>query len=411
MDSFFGYYDWLVVGLLGIFLLNVILNAVFFPSVKRRKVKSGRESRPKVSVMIPARNEGEQIERCLESLMAQTYSSMEIIVLDDCSEDNTAEIVNELGFSEAPSAARRLVKGQPLPKGWAGKPWACYQLSRQATGDFFLFVDADTVHHEASVESAVAMALKKQTHLLSVWPHQITLTWSEKLVIPMIYLLAQMWIPYWFLNIAQKSPKKYGFIPKRWWECWGSANGQYLLFTRDAYKQLGSHQLVKDHLVEDVAFGRAVTKRLPQGWRLLNADGHAVVECRMYHEFMEVWEGFTKNLRPAFEWRSVLFVVVGLVMAITLLLPFLWFVIRESPWLVSLQTQIILLIRLIPTVRFSTSWWSLLAHPFAVVLGMAIAINSWIACRRGKLSWKRRDYHWRPPAKPSKGGEKEASAS
>ncbi len=393
MEGLFGVYDAVVIGLLGLFLLNVALNAIYFPTVKRQSVKRPRDAdQPRVSVLVPARNEAHQIALCLESLTSQTYRNLEVIVLDDCSEDDTAGVAKELGLREDGKGKFQLIRGQAMPRGWAGKPWACYQLSRQATGDFLLFTDADTVHHETSVESSVAMALEKQTHLLSVWPHQVTVTWAEMLIIPMIYLLGLAFIPYWFLWIAQRNHKAFRWVPKFMWQRMGAANGQYMLFTRDAYKQLGSHQLVKDNLVEDVALGREVTKRIPKGWRIVNADGHHVVECRMYREFLEVWEGFSKNLRPAFEGRTLEFVGVGVILAVTMFLPFVLFIVREQPWLVTLQAQLIFLIRLVLTVRFHTSWSSVVLHPFAMLLSFAIAINSWRQSVTGKITWKRRQY-------------------
>ena len=89
--------------------------------------------------------------------------------------------------------------------------------------------------------------------------------------------------------------------------------------------------MVENNLVEDVALGREVTKRIPKGWRIINVDGHRVVECRMYREFLEVWEGFSKNLRPAFEGRQLEFLGVGVILAVTMFLPFVWFIVREQP--------------------------------------------------------------------------------
>jgi chlorobactene glucosyltransferase len=347
-------------------------------------------------VLVPARNEAHQIARCLESLSSQTYGNIEVILLDDYSEDDTADVAKGLGFCENSWGKCQLMRGQTMPRGWAGKPWACYQLSRQATGDFLLFTDADTVHHETSVESAVVMALEKRTQLLSVWPHQVTVTWAEKLIIPMSYLLGLAFVPYWFLRIAQRSHKSFRWVPRAMWRRMGAANGQYMLFTRDAYKALGSHQVVKNNLVEDVALGREVTKRIPKGWRIINVDGHRVVECRMYREFLEVWEGSSKNFRPAFEGRPLEFLGVGVILAVTMFLPFVWFIVRGQPWLVTLQAQLILLIRLVLTVRFHTSWSSLALHPFAMLLSFVIALNSWRQSMTGKITWKRRQYDCSP---------------
>lgn len=397
MEGFFGTYDVVVIVLLGLFLLNVLLNAICFLTVKRRRMKRPHDiDQPRVSVLVPARNEAHQIARCLESLSSQTYGNIEVILLDDCSEDDTAGVAKGLVFCENSRGKCQLMRGQTMPHGWAGKPWTCYQLSRQATGDFLLFTDADTVHHETSVESAVVMAVEKQTQLLSVWPHQVTVTWAEKLIIPMSYLLGLAFVPYWFLRIAQRSHKSFRWVPRAMWRRMGAANGQYMLFTRDAYKALGSHQVVKNNLVEDVALGREVTKRIPKGWRIINVDGHRVVECRMYREFLEVWEGFSKNLRPAFEGRPLEFLGVCVILAVTMCLPFVWFIVREQPWLVTLQAQLILLIRLVLTVRFHTSWSSLALHPFAMLLSLVIALNSWRQRMTGKITRKRRQYDFSP---------------
>ncbi len=397
-------YDLVVIAILIGLVLNGVLNLLYFPSVKRREVKgSWKHEKPKVSVLIPARNEAHQIAECLRAFQDQTYDRYEVMVLDDCSEDGTAEVVRQEGFSESLHSPFRLIKGQPLPRDWAGKPWACYQLSRQATGDYLLFADADTVHAKDSIESIVALALRRQTHLLSVWPRQKTVTWSEKLVIPLVYMMVLMLLPLWAITQAQRTPFFFRWFPKSWWRLFGAANGQCLLFTRDAYKQLGSHQLVKNHLVEDLALGQAVSARTLKGWKLLNADGKDFVSCRMYRQFMDVWEGFSKNVRPAFERRLVLFLAVGILLLVTTILPFVWFLAREERWLIFLQLQLVLLLRLMFTVRFETSWLSVLLHPFSVLLGMGIALNSWWLSASGAITWKRRQYEW-PPTDENEAG-------
>lgn len=99
---------------------------------------------PPVSVVVPARNEAANIVCCLESLAASRYPTFEIIVVDDRSEDGTRELTR----SVTPGGARRIavLDGEPLPEGWLGKPWACWQGARVATGEVLLFTDADTLH-------------------------------------------------------------------------------------------------------------------------------------------------------------------------------------------------------------------------------------------------------------------------
>lgn len=398
VDSPLDVYDLVIFGLLLVLATNALLNACLFPVVRRRKVKArARDSNgdpPLVSILVPARNEAHQIEHCLRSLQNQCYARTEVIVLDDCSEDGTSEVIRELGFGESADSRHRLLKGEPLPSGWTGKPWACHQLANAASGDFLLFTDADTVHDQASVESAVSYATRRGTDLLSVWPHQVTISWAEKLVVPMIYWLAFTCVPLWFVSLAQRVPRLFGWLPRSLWERLGVANGQYLLFSRAAYEELGGHACVKHHLVEDVELGRAVLKRLPSGWRLANADGHHIVECRMYQNFVEVWEGFSKNLRPVFARRWYDFTGLGILLLITTLLPFFFFLGREQPWLVTLQLETILLVRLLVTLRFQTSWWSLFLHPISMLLSIGIALNSWWLSRTGGITWKRRGYDW-----------------
>lgn len=390
-------YDILVLGMLLVLGLNALLNACFFPRLRPQRLESAQD-RPRISVLIPARNEAHQIERCLQSLREQTYENVEILVLDDDSSDGTAEVVEDLGFIRAGADERSdgrylLLQGEPLPRGWTGKCWACHQLAAKATGDYLLFTDADTVHHPQSVESVLELAHRQRADLVSVWPHQITVTWSEKLVIPMVAFLGCLFWPQWMLQLAVRvSPRRLSWIPKKIWERVGAANGQYLFFTKDGYADIGGHQAIREELVEDVAFGRRMAQRLPRGGRLLNVDGHDVVECRMYGSFPEVWEGFSKNLYPVFRGRERGFALVGVLLLLTFLLPFFLFLARDQPWLVALQVQVILLLRLLITVRFATSWMSLVLHPFSLLMVWGIGLNSWWQARHARLAWKGRVY-------------------
>lgn len=394
MDVALTAYEILIAVILGLILLNTLLNLLGFPLLQRRTVRPTAtwQSLPMISVLIPARNEAERIRKCLRSLASQSYPNYEVIVLDDCSTDDTWNVVKDLGFSEEPGVRLQMMRGQALPKGWVGKSWACYQLSRQAQGDYFLFTDADTLHSKYSIESAVALSLKEGAHLLSVWPGQVTISWAEQLVIPLLYVLGIGFVPHWLIHWVQRHRGIAAKLPKRAYHAFGGANGQYLLFTREAYKQLGSHQAVKGELVEDLALGRAVAKRIPEGWRLINCDGRRLVECRMYRNAHEVWYGFSKNIRPAFEGSTFKFCALGAIFLFALTLPFLWIFLRDNRWLVLLQVQLIVLLRLLLTVRFDTSWLGTFLHPFACLFGLAIGANSSRWTRARQIFWRGRQY-------------------
>ena len=361
-------------------------------------VHSPPENGPQdVSVLIPARNEERRIRQCLSSLIAQVPPVREIILLDDRSTDTTASIARELGFSEKAGSRLRIIHGKELPEGWVGKNWACHQLSLAADhrSDHLLFTDADTIHDPACVRSALAHARSRGADLLSLWPDQITGTWSEKLVISLGYLLFMAFHPFPLLGLLQARPERaarWGFTRGRLASL-GAANGQFLLFRSPSYKALGGHEALKDHLVEDIAFGRRVASRTGEGMKLVNADGMDLLKCRMYNGFAGVWEGFSKNMRPVFEESHIGFALFGVVVFTLFLLPFLLLPVNGPTSVAAwIAVMLIAALRLLLTYRFRTSWLGFIAHPFAVILSLMIALNSWRLCQGTGVSWKGRTY-------------------
>jgi len=145
--------------------------------------------------------------------------------------------------------------------------------------------------------------------------------------------------------------------------------------------------------VEDIAFGRRVAARTGEGMRLVNADGIDLLRCRMYSGFSDLWEGFSKNLRPVFEESHHLFLLFGLVVGSLFLLPFcLAWEITPASSASLIAVGLVLLIRLILTIRFRTSWLGFIAHPFGIALALMIALNSWRLCMRRGIVWKGRVY-------------------
>lgn len=383
---------WIVDPLLGLCLLQSLVNLRLLGRPLPAPEVCNRES--DVSVLVPARNEEGRIRDCLSSLAAQRPPVREIILLDDRSSDRTAAIARELGFREEAGGRLRLIQGKELPDGWVGKNWACHQLSRAAdpASTHLLFTDADTIHGPGCVAAALAHALSSRADLLSLWPEQITGSWSEKLIIPLGYLLFMSFQPFILLGWLQDDPSRV----RRWrfgrtrLAALGAANGQFLLFLRAAYEDLGGHEALKDHLVEDIAFGRRVASRTGEGMRLVNADGIGLLKCRMYKDFSGVWEGFSKNLRPVFEEAHHSFLLFGIMIFTLFLLPFL--LLGGGCGAAWIAAGFILLMRLLLTLRFRTSWFGLLAHPAAVALALLIAINSWRLCLRCGVVWKGRVY-------------------
>lgn len=385
--------EWTVIPLLLLCFLQSVVNMTLLRRLKPTALAGNGVL--DVSVMVPARNEEARIRDCLVSLIAQEPPVREILLLDDRSSDRTAAIALELGFREEPGSRLRLLRGVELPEGWVGKNWACHQLSLAAdpASAHLLFTDADTRHGPACLRTALAHARAERADLLSLWPDQITGTWSEKLVIPLGYLLFMALHPFAPLAWLQASPTRaarWRFSKKRL-AMLGAANGQFLLFRRESYAALGGHAALQDHLVEDMAFGRKVASLTGEGMRLVNADGMNLLCCRMYTGFGQLWEGFSKNLRPVFEDSFLSFVLFGLLVGGLFLAPF-FFLTSSSGVSAAVAVFLILMLRLVLTLRFRTSLLGWFLHPVGVALSLLIALNSWLLCLRGGVTWKGRTY-------------------
>ncbi len=396
-------------------LAGVLANLATFDGLRSAEPPAAADA-PRVSILVPARNEALNIGPCVRSLLAQDFPNCELLVLDDHSTDGTGGILRGLGLAEAsvgeavrfprsspptagtqrvplqPAAAQpRVLNGTPLPPGWTGKGWACHQLSAQATGEFLFFTDADTEHAPGTVSAAVAYARRNRADLVSAWPRLVTVTWAEQLIVPMILVLAMVLYPHWLLRFLQKHPHLAARLPRERQRLFGAANGQFMFFTRGGYDRIGGHAGEHSHVVEDVALGRAVASRMGEGMRLFNCESLQFSTCRMYRSFGETWEGFTKNIRPAFEKSLGGFLGLGAWQLCGYLLPFVFVFCTPRP-LVFAQVGVIYLIRILLTLRFRTSWLGCVLHPVGQALGLAIGLNSWRRSARGGVSWKGRIY-------------------
>ena len=332
---------------------------------------------PRLSVLIPARNEELRLRPCISTLSDSDFPILEILILDDHSTDGTAALVQQRAKGDP---RIRLISGQLLPEGWVGKPWACHQLAQEAKGDYLLFVDADTRFSDITLSNAINLAHEQQSDLLSLWPYLESLSWSERLVIPFVHLFILFYLPHW----AKGSLR-----------CFGAANGQFVLFRRAAYEKIKGHESVRNHMVEDIAIARNMRAA---GFKVLNLDGTnpghsiALVRCRMYTRFSEVWEGFTKNLYPSFDGNFFAFFFFQLIQAVVFLSPFVFLFTPFRGPLVWTEIAIILALRLSLAYRFRQGYLGALLHPFGQLLVLAIAMNSWLQAVRGRLPWKGRFY-------------------
>jgi glycosyltransferase involved in cell wall biosynthesis len=231
---------------------------------------------PEVSIIIPARNEEACLVDCLASLVSQIGVTFEIIVVDDQSSDKTRALAESF-------AGVRVISSGPLSPGWTGKNNAVVAGVKEAHGEWLLFTDADTVHLPGSLARAVSEAKEHRAELLSYSPEQIVLTLAEKAVMPVI-----------FAELAAEYPPKKVRDPSSGIV---AANGQYILVRRETYESVGGHTAVADKILEDVALARAFRTA---GYRVYFRYGGDRVRTRMYRNWRELREGWTKNLTLLF---------------------------------------------------------------------------------------------------------------
>ncbi len=236
----------------------------------------GDRELPFVSVLVPARNEEAKIGRCLESLIKQDYPNFEIIVIDDRSEDKTGEIIESYAKNDA---RIRFVKGKDAPEGWIGKCNALAHAVGYASGDWFIFTDADTYHQPNSIRDSVSYALTTKSDLVSFVPLQELGSFWERLVMPVLLSSFLLGDPFHSVNDPE-SARAYAY-------------GQYIICRRSSYLALGGHQSVRDEIVEDHAIARVFKEK---GYKIAVADGKLLYRVRMYTDRESLWQGWTKNL-------------------------------------------------------------------------------------------------------------------
>ena len=225
------------------------------------------------------------------------------------STDTTGEIAARIAATE-PRLHIVTAKAGP-PPGWLGKANACHQLylavQEHSDPGYLLFTDADVRHAPSMLSHALATAQANEAGLLSIFPRQITLTWAERLAVPVM----QQWAVYGILPLPLAFSMRTG-------PAFAAANGQFMLFSREAYEACGGHATVRANILEDVNLARAVKRA---GYRAMLADGGALVQTRMYTTPSEVWQGYSKNIY-AFFGHSPLFLSLGvLTLALLYVVP------------------------------------------------------------------------------------------
>ncbi|MEG4532849.1 glycosyltransferase family 2 protein [Microcoleus sp. D2_18a_D3] len=257
------------------------------PRTDRSLAKLSPESAaqfPKVSVIVPAYNEAENIRDCAIAILESTSLSvdnLEVLIVDDRSTDDTLAIGQTLQ-QHLNDPRLKILAGQPRPTNqyWAGKNWACVQAVQVATGDFLLFIDADVRLKPGAIETAIATAETEKIDLFTCMPALVCECFAEWLVQPLMFNNLAVCYDFTAVNDASKTDSAF-------------AAGPFMLFRRSGYEKIGGHEAVASEIVEDVELARRIKRA---GLKLGLYSGPNLASVRMYRSWNALWEGWTKNL-------------------------------------------------------------------------------------------------------------------
>jgi len=326
---------------------------------------------PRVSVLVPARNEAENLKTTLPALLRLEYPDLEILVLDDGSEDDSATVVaaRRAGFEET----LRLLAGRPLPQGWMGKCWGCHQLAEAASGEVLIFCDADVTPRPGALLATVAAMERGGAGVLTALPRQRLRGWVESAVVPLVAqlpVLAMLPLP---------------LVPRLPMPALSMANGQWLAFTRTAYRACGGHVAVRGAVIEDVALAR---RAKACGQRLLPVVSTTLLEVRMYRDASSLREGFEKNLFALMGSRPLPFVAILLGILLVTVYPWVGWAAGTAG--AAIPLALLVGVRGCGAVLFRHPLRAVLLHPLGSLLLPVLALSSYLGALRGTLRWKGR---------------------
>ena len=244
------------------------------------KFENTNNSTPKVSIILPARNEEKYLAKCLDSLIDQDYQNYEIIVIDDSSEDSTGKIIAE--YAKKNSKVIH-VSANSKPEGWMGKNWACMEGYSQSTGELLLFTDADTKHSKQVISLSVSHLLSLKLDALSAIPRLLTFDFLTKVSLPMI----STFLHTRFSAINVNNPKKkaaYFF-------------GSFFIIRKKTYEQVGMHEGVKHEIIEDGALGKKVKEA---GHKMRIVRGDHLIDAVWARDSSTLWHALKRLMIPLY---------------------------------------------------------------------------------------------------------------
>ncbi len=368
-------FAWVIFALAAIPAVMTLWNHLVF---RAPTPADGTVPKPAISILIPARNEEQNIAAAVEGALAATGIALEVVVLDDGSTDRTAEIVHAIARKDD---RVRLEAAPPLPAGWCGKQHACTRLAELARHDLLLFIDADVTLAPDAPGRLAAFLDRQGASLVSAFPRQETVTFLEKLLIPLIEFILLGYLP---------------MQAGRWFRLsgFGAGCGQVFLAERKAYETAGGHAAIRTTLHDGVRLPRLFRKA---GFHTDLCSGVGLIDCRMYRNAGEVWSGLLKNAHEGIANPGSI-LPFSILLAGGSIVPWAmtaWALFVPGSNIPAIMALAILALSLFPrtlnTIRFRQSPLGLVLHPVSVLLFLVIQWQSFFRLVAGrKPTWKGR---------------------
>lgn len=323
---------------------------------------------PLVSVLIPARNEEENIGNILSNLSEHDYPNMNVWVYDDLSTDQTSSIVQQFADKDP---RVHLLSGMQLPLGWKGKNHGCHQLARHADGEYFLYLDADVIIRKGLINNAVANMQKHRLDLFSIFPAQRMKSLAEWLTVPVMNWILVSLLPLALIRLSRRAS-------------FSAANGQFMMFRADVYRREQFHETLKNVNVEDIAISRLMKRK---GYKVQTLLGNKQIQCRMYKSWDDSVKGFSRNVFDFFGGSKIAGFLFGIVTTFGFI-PVLIYL--PLPYFFLYGTMVVLIRLFVSISSRQNVFFNLLLAPLQQLSFLFILISSAILRLKRATTWKGR---------------------
>ena len=395
IDIFNYSFTAIMIGICGawIFLIKSMIDSFRFTPYLDKFEKT-KDEKPRVSIILPARNEEEFIGECLDSLIHQNYENYEIIAIDDSSDDKTGKIISKYAKENSKVVH---VSAKPKPEGWMGKNWACMEGYKVATGELLLFTDADTKHKENVMSLAVSHLISFNLDALSAIPKMLTFDFWTKITLPMI----STFLHTRFSALKVNDPKKKT----------GYFFGSFFIIKRKTYEEAGMHEGVKQEIIEDGALGKKVKD---MGFKLKMVRGEHLIEAIWARDKSTLWNALKRLMVPLYLQSGSIAIGIFVVVVFLLFIPFP-FLIYSTLSITSSTSSVMLfsssliasiLIYMGAIIEVKKALFLKTTHAIFAPLGSFVVVLGFLsgilqAKRDSSVSWRGRSYSMKDHAQNS----------